>query len=341
VTAVGVVVADRSATVRTVLRRVLGGSGAIEVVGETDDGREVVELVRRTDPGCLVTDLDLVGLGGFELVEAVAQVRQIPIVALIPAIRSDSTRVAFASHGLGVIAVYPKPHQPEGWAELGRMLESSILEACGQTRIDSTVADHPDEVPVVRRGLRFVAVGSSTGGPGALFEMLRALGGSAGIGVAVVQHIAAGFERVLAEWLAAETGLDVAIARHGEHLSPCSVRFAPAGGHLRLAKDGVLHVDRSSPPVNGHKPSVDVLFRSLSDHLPGTAAAVLLSGMGSDGAEAMMTLRRGNVLTIAQDPVSCAVFGMPRVAIEMGAVTFTLAPAQIGRLLVHADGSFR
>jgi two-component system chemotaxis response regulator CheB len=288
-----------------------------------------------------VTDLDLVGLGGLELVEAVARVRQIPIFALVPAIRTDNTRIAFAAHGLGVIAVHPKPDQPDGWAELGRTLESSILETCGKTRVDSFVSDRPVEVPAVRQGLRFVAVGASTGGPGALCEMLRAFGGSAGIGVAVVQHIAAGFEKVLAEWLAAETGLDVATARDGERLSPGSVRFAVAGGHLLLARDGVLHMDRSSPAVNGHNPSVDVLFRSLADHPPGTAAAVLLSGMGADGAEGMAELRRANVLTVAQEPASCAVFGMPRVAIEMGAVTFTLAPAQIGRLLTHAGGAGR
>ncbi len=336
-TALGLVVADRSATVRTVLRRVLCGSGAIQVVGETNDGREVVEIVRRTGPDGLVTDLDLVGLGGLELIEAVARVRQIPIFALIPAIRTDNTRIAFAAHGFGVIAVHPKPDHPGGWAELGKTLESSILEACGKTRVDDSVSDLPIALPAVRRGLRFVAVGASTGGPGALCEMLRAFGGSARIGVAVVQHIAAGFETALAEWLAAETGLDVAIARDGERLSPGLVRIATAGGHLLLSRDGVLHVDRSSPAINGHNPSVDALFRSLSDHPPGTAAAVLLSGMGADGAEGMAKLRCDNFLTIAQDPASCAVFGMPRVAIEMGAVTFTLAPEQIGRLLAHAD----
>ncbi len=340
-TAIRVVVADRSATVRAVLRRLLGGSGAIQVVGETDDGRKAVELIRRTDPDGLVTDLDLEGLGGLGFVEAVAEVRRIPIFALIPAIRTDSTRVAFAAHGLGVIAVYPKPDRPDGWADLGRTLESSISEACGNVRTDDPAREESVDVPMVRRGLRFVAVGASTGGPGALCEMLRALGGSPAIGFAVVQHIAAGFENVLAEWLAAETGLDVAIAREGERLSPGSVRLAASGGHLLLARDGVLHTDRMSPAVNGHSPSVDALFRSLSDHPPGAAAAVLLSGMGADGAEGMVQLRRENVLTIAQDPASCAVFGMPRVAIEMGAVTFTLAPAQIGRLLAHADGARR
>jgi chemotaxis response regulator CheB len=192
-----------------------------------------------------------------------------------------------------------------------------------------------------RRGLRYAAIGASTGGPGALCELLRTLGSDAEIGVAVVQHIAAGFESALAEWLAVESGLDVAVARDGEILAPGRVRFAPAGGHMLLSPDGRLRLDRRSPAVSVHTPAVDLLFRSLLKHPPQTVAAIQLSGMGSDGALGMCELRRANVLTMAQDEASCAVFGMPRSAIEMGAVAVTLSPAQIGRLLAHAAGERR
>jgi len=333
------VVADRSATVRTVLRRLLGAFEKIEIVGETDDGLKLVELVRGTRPEALVMDLDLAGLGGRELIEAVAEVEKTPIFAMIPPLRTDTTRIAFAAHGLGVIAVHPKPDHPDGWADLGRALGTAIVEVCKETDVHDSGSAQPIEVPAIRRGLRFVAIGASTGGPGALCELLRALAGGAGIGIAVVQHIAAGFETVLAEWLAAESGLDVAVARDGERLAPGSVRLAPAGGHMVLRRDGSLALERNGPPVNGHSPSVETLFRSLLDHPPGTAAAVQLSGMGSDGAVGLFDLRRANFLTIAQDAASCVVFGMPRAAIEMGAATFTLTPAQIGRLLTHASGA--
>ena len=121
-------------------------------------------------------------------------------------------------------------------------------------------------------------------------------------------------------------------------MAPGKVRLAPAGGHMLLERDGTLVLDQDGAPVNGHSPSVETLFRSLLDHPPGTAAAVQLSGMGCDGAFGLYELRRANFLTIAQDAASCAVYGMPRAAIEMGGAAFTLTPAQIGRFLTHASG---
>ena len=336
---VRLVVADRSATVRSVVRRLLGGFPAIEVVGESDDGQQLLELVRRTRPDVLVMDLDLEGLGGRELIEKVAEIQRTPIFALVPPLRTDTTRIAFAAHGLGVIAVHPKPDHPDGWADLGKALGAAIVEVGQKPDLDEPGSAQSDEATAIRRGLRHVAVGASTGGPGALCELLRALGGGAAIGIAVVQHIAAGFETVLAEWLATESGLDVAVARDGDRLAPGAVRLAPAGRHLLLERDGSLVLDRDGAPVNGHSPSVETLFRSLLDHPPGTAAAVLLSGMGCDGAVGLHELRRANFLTIAQEAGSCAVYGMPRAAIEMGAATFTLTPTQIGRFLTHASGA--
>jgi chemotaxis response regulator CheB len=154
----------------------------------------------------------------------------------------------------------------------------------------------------------------------------------------VVQHIAEGFESTLTEWLAAELGMDVAVARHGEHLKIGTVRVAPSGHHLSVDRGARLRLDRHTAPVGGHRPSVEVLFRSLLGQPANRVAAVLLSGMGSDGAEAMAELRSANILTVAQDEASCAVFGMPRAAIERRAAAFALAPPQIGRLLARAGG---
>ena len=338
---VRLLVADRSATVRSVLKRVLEAFGAITVIAESGDGRNVVELVRTTAPDGLVMDLDLVGLGGRELIESVAEVRRIPIFTLVPTTRGDTTRIAFSSHHLGVVGVHPKPDLPAGWADLGRTLGQSILAVCSKT--DSGAADSATagDVAVVRRGLRYVAIGASTGGPGALCSLLQALGPNPPFGMAVVQHIAEGFESALAEWLAGESGLDVAVARDGESLSGGLVRFAPPGCHMLVSKYGRLVLDRRTPAENGHTPSVDVLFKSLLDHPPETVAAIQLSGMGNDGARGLVALRRKNVLTMAQDEASCAVFGMPRTAIESGGVAFTLEPGQIGRLLAHAAGARR
>jgi len=337
-TTVTTALADRSAAVRAVLRRLLEAAPEIRIVGEACDGAELVALVASGAPQVVVADLDLPTLAGRPLVEAIAAARRVPIFVLTPRQRVDTMRLAFATHHLGVIAAIPKPDRPEGWQELGATLIEAIRQSVAAstgTAIPAPVA----EVEAVGGGrLQVVAVGASTGGPGAIVELLRALGRGCALRLTVVQHIAPGFEAVLADWLALETGRDVAVARDGERLAPGSVRLAPAAAHLTIERGTVLRLDRATPPVNGHRPAVDLLFRSLLALPPAETAAVLLSGMGSDGAEAMAALRRARVLTIAQEQASCAVFGMPRAAIERAAAAFALTPAEAGRLLARAAG---
>jgi two-component system chemotaxis response regulator CheB len=337
-TLVTAVLADRSAAVRSVLTRLLEAAPEIRVVGEACDGAELVALVASGAPQVVVADLDLPTLAGRPLVEAIAATRRVAIFVLTPRQREDIMRLAFAAHGLGVIAAIPKPDRPEGWQELGATLIEAIRQSAAARTTTTLPAPAAAAEPATGGRLQVVGVGASTGGPGAIVELLRALGRGCRLRLAVVQHIAPGFEPVLADWLALETGLDVAVARDGEQLAAGSVRLAPAAAHLKLEGGTVLRLDRDTPPVNGHRPAVDLLFRSLLGLPSAEAAAVLLSGMGSDGAEAMAALRRARVLTIAQEQASCAVFGMPRAAIERAAAAFALTPGEAGRLLAHAAG---
>ena len=338
---VTVIVADRSLAVRSVLRRLLEQTPGIEVVADSDDGREVVRLIAEKTPAALILDLDLPSLSGRALIQRIAAGARIPIFVLTPKRSHENTRTAMSLHNLGVVAVFPKPESPSEWNALGRNLGDEVQHVGSDSGDGKAELPEPDDTPVISRDLRYVGVGASTGGPGAVYELLAALGRRTKLGVAVVQHIAEGFEGALAEWLAAELGMDVAIARHGERLSSGKVRIAPPGHHMLVDRGGALRLDQLAAPVGGHRPAVDVLFRSLCDQPPGRVAAVLLSGMGSDGAEAMAELRDGNVLTIAQNEASCAVFGMPRAAIDRRAATFALAPPQIGRLLARAGGAPR
>jgi two-component system chemotaxis response regulator CheB len=338
---VTVLVADRSLSVRAVIRRLLEEAPGIEVVADTDDGREVVRLAAEKTPAAIVLDLDLPSLGGRALVTRISSRARIPIFVLTPQRSKENTRTAMSLHNVGVVAVFPKPEAPSEWIALGRTLREAVQLVGSASRESTGGSPEPDDTPVIRRDLRYVAIGASTGGPGAVYELLAALGRRARVGVAVVQHIAPGFEAALADWLSTELGMDVAIAKHGERLSTGKVRIAPAGSHMSIDRQGGIHLDQITAPVGGHRPAVDVLFRSLLDLPAGRVAAVLLSGMGSDGAEAMAELRNTNVLTVAQDEASCAVFGMPRAAIDRRAVSFALAPPQIGRLLARAGGAKR
>jgi two-component system chemotaxis response regulator CheB len=336
---VTVILADRSPSVRAVLRRLLERVPEIEVVAESGDGNEIVHLAAAKAPVAIILDLDLPSLGGRALVQRITAMGRIAIFVLTPRRSRENTRTAMSLQKLGVVAVFPKPESPAEWNDLGQTLGEAVRQVGSAAGEEDETSFEPDDARVVRNELRYVAVGASTGGPGAIYELLRALGRNTKVGVAVVQHIAEGFEGALAEWLAAELGMDVAVARHGERLSSGKVRIAPPGHHLLVDRRGALRLDQLAAPVEGHRPAVEVLFRSLLDQPSGRVAAVLLSGMGSDGAEAMATLRNANALTIVQNKASCAVYGMPRAAIDRRAAAFALEPPQIGRLLARAVGA--
>lgn len=336
-----VLVADRSLSVRAVLRRLLEETPGIEVIADVEDGREAARLAVEKELAAVVLDLDLPSLSGRALVERLTARSRVPIFVLTPRRNMAGARTAMGLSNLGVAAVFHKPETPEEWKSLGRILSEALQQVRPRMLESGDASGEDDDTPVISRELRYVAIGASTGGPGAVFDLLAAVGRRPKLGFAVVQHIAEGFESAFTDWLAAELGIDVAVARHGEHLKIGTVRIAPGDHHLSVDHGGRLRLDRRAAPVGGHRPSVEVLFRSLLGQPANRVAAVLLSGMGSDGAGAMAELRGANVLTVAQDESSCAVFGMPRAAIERRAAAVTLAPPQIGRLLVRAGGGAR
>ncbi|HEV3073546.1 MAG TPA: chemotaxis protein CheB, partial [Thermoanaerobaculia bacterium] len=185
-------------------------------------------------------------------------------------------------------------------------------------------------------GLRWVAIGASTGGPAAIRELLEEVPPEPPVSFLIVQHIAAGFEAAMAEWLNKELPLDVRLARDAESPRRGAVRLAPAGAHLRLEAGGVLRLDAETPARRGHRPSVDDLFRSCAESFPSQSAGVLLTGMGADGVEGLAALRGAGALTLAQDEASSVVYGMPRVALERGAAERALPPRDLARALAQA-----
>jgi two-component system chemotaxis response regulator CheB len=327
--------------VRAVLRRLLEEEQRIEVIADVEDGREAVRLAAEKRPLAVILDLELQSLGGRALVERITDGAGVPIFVLVPKQDSANARLAMRLCNHGVATVFPKPQTVNEWKALGRTLRDTLLQiGTGVDEAKRTPSEAQDP-PIVGRDLRYVAIGASTGGPGAIYDLLKATGPRPRLGIAVVQHIADGFERTFSDWLTAELRMDIAVARHGETLGIGMVRIAPPDHHLTIDQSGRLRLDQQAPPVHGHRPSVEILFRSLLEQSANRIAAVLLSGMGSDGARAMSELRDANVLTVVQDEASCAVFGMPRAAIERRAAAFALAPPQIGRLLVRAQGPGR
>jgi two-component system chemotaxis response regulator CheB len=325
-----VLIAERSPAVRAVLRRMIEADPSLRVVGEADCASDASELLRREQPEAVVMDVDLPGLGQTADDDRAFGHDGPPIVVVTSCRDPARSNAAFRAFRRRVVGVFAKPTAPARWEAFGDTLRETLCQIARDRGDTPAPIAH---LPAQRRAVRWIAIGASTGGPAALAELLQTLGRPTSASIVVVQHIAAGFEVALAQWLAADSGLDVRVAADGERLSAGVVRLAPAGAHLTVDPTGMARLDHQAPPCNGHRPSVDVLFRSLLAVDPHHVVAVLLSGMGSDGVAAMDELRKADAFTLVQDEHSCAVWGMPRAARDRGAARLALPPAGIAGVL--------
>ncbi len=213
-----------------------------------------------------------------------------------------------------------------------RPAPAPLVQALQPSRLTAPPAAGPAS-PAASRATRAIGVAASTGGPPALAKVLGALPASLPAAVLVVQHIATGFEKGLVHWLGQQTALVVKLAEHGEPLRNGTVYLAPEGRHL-TALVGTAFLDEA-PPVRGFRPSGSALFQSLAREYGPSAVGVILTGMGDDGADGLKAVRDRGGTTIAQGPLSCVVYGMPREAVERGAAAETLELDQIAPALLR------
>ncbi|HEX7182136.1 MAG TPA: chemotaxis-specific protein-glutamate methyltransferase CheB [Thermoanaerobaculia bacterium] len=335
-----VVLVDDSQSVRAVLKRFFSRTPDIQVVGEAEDGAQALQAVLDFQPQIVVMDLQMPIMDGYSAIEQIMAIRPTPIVVLSSRATRNQMQTAFEAMRRGAVEVLPKPEDTPSWQLLADSLPETvraISEAQTQRPKRRRRTTEP-EAPVaasLAQELRWVAIGASTGGPAAIRELLVELPADAPAGFAIVQHIASGFELGFADWLNKELPFDVRLARDGEILKKGTVRLAPGGSHLRLETDGVLRLDTGSPARRGHRPSVDDLFFSCAESCPREVAGVLMTGMGADGVEGLLALRKAGGLTLAQDEASSIIFGMPRVALERGAADVALSPKNLARTLAR------
>lgn len=335
---VRVLVVDDSATVRAVLRRILVRTPDIVVAGEAADGASAVDQVLALHPDVVLMDVEMPVLDGFAATERIMAVRPTPIVVVSSRANRAELHTAFEAVRRGAVEVLAKPEEPSGWDHLSEALPRTIRSVAGARARDAALpaaSTGPLASPELRRGLRYVAIGASTGGPQAVHELLSSLPPEPPAAILVVQHIASGFEEGFADWLARDLRRDVKLAADGEPASPGTVRISPSGVHLRLDGGGTLRLDAATPARGGHRPSADELFLSCAASSPRQAVGVLLSGMGRDGAEGLAALRRAGGLTMVQDEASSVVFGMPKAALDLEAATIARPPRQLGLLLAR------
>ena len=348
--AIKVYVVDDSAVVRQVLMHLLTGDPEIELMGSAPNPLIAAPAIRKARPDVLLLDIEMPGMDGLTFLRQLMAESPIPTV-ICSTLTSAGSQMALEALSAGAVAVVAKPR-----LGLKQFLEDSrrelvrTLKAAARSRPRAGLASPataPSQMATPRppiAGLHALAVnkpvviGSSTGGTQALELVLTSLPGDAP-GIAITQHMPEKFTAMYAQRLDGLCAMNVREARDGDRLERGVVLIAPGGRHLQLRKAGGQYfaVVVDGPPVNRHKPSVDVLFRSAADCAGRDALAITLTGMGDDGARAMKTLHDLGARTIAQDESTCVVFGMPKEAIALGAVDEVLPIGQVARAILAFD----
>lgn len=332
-----VVVVEDSPTASALLLAVLAEDPLIEVVGTARDGIEAVELTLQLRPDLVTMDVHMPRLDGLSATREIMRLVPTPILIVTASARDDEVTKSFSALESGALAVVDKPVDPghvafeAQVAHLREMIHSMASVKVVRDRRHVAPA-LPTPAPSTRSApVRLVAIAASTGGPPALLQVLRGIPRGLPAPLLIVQHIATGFVAGFASWLAQASGHPVEVAQTGRTAEPGVVFVAPDGAHLEITPDGRLRL-ASSAPVRGHRPSAERLFLSVAQSgIP--AAAVILTGMGSDGSGALPALRSAGARILAQDEESSVVFGMPRAAAETGLVDEILPLWRIGSRL--------
>ena len=348
---INVLVVEDSRVVRDYLVYVLKTDPDIRVIGFADSGEAALEFLVERLPDVILMDIHLPGIDGFETTRRIMSSNPVPIVVCTASTHYSEMHTVMRALEAGALAAVKKPRglsDPDADAEsaaiiniLKLMSEVKVVRRWNRapaaaTLVASAVAE-PAPHDAVGHDAAVVAIGASTGGPTAVLQILSGLSTAFPTPILVVQHIAAGFTAGFAEWLAAASGLPVHVAHGGETPLPGHVYVAPDDHHLRVALRGELETTRAAP-LNGLRPSVGVLFRSVAERFGRRAIGVLLTGMGTDGAEELKLIRDRGGVTIAQDQASSVVHGMPGEAIRLGAAMYVLAPESIGAWLCGLRG---
>jgi two-component system chemotaxis response regulator CheB len=359
---IGVLVTEDSLTVRKYLVQVLQSDPQLEVLAEAEDGAQAIALCRELRPDVVTMDMMLPGVNGLAATEYIMAHFPTPILIVSSSTNRGELFRTYDALAAGAVDVLDKPDGgdlDQQWE--GRLLDSVklvsrirvITHPRARLRALSGAVPILDEAGAADRtraaegGRRCpcqaVALGASTGGPGALVEVVRALPAHFELPILLVLHIGEMFGSAFADWLEEQTGRPVTYAVDGEPLGDVAgrVAMAPPGSHL-LLREGRLRLNRE-PPRHSCRPSIDVLFESLAREMGPAAAGCLLTGMGKDGAQGLLAIRRAGGPTIAQSEATCVIYGMPREAVALGAAERVLGLPDIGPALaeLHRPADYR
>jgi two-component system chemotaxis response regulator CheB len=343
-----VLIVDDSATVRQVMSAVLNNAPGIEVIGTAADPLFAMEKMNREWPDVLLMDVEMPRMDGITFLKRLMAERPTPVV-ICSSLTETGTATAMQALSSGAVSIVTKPRVglKQFLQEAGNEIVAAIRAAAlaNMRKMAPPAAPPPprlgmDAIPagpvmaMAETTDKVVAIGASTGGTQALEAVLVALPRVCP-GIVIVQHMPEKFTAAFAARLDGLCQIEVREARNGDRVLPGRALIAPGGRHMQLKRSGAqYHVDViDGPPVNRHRPSVDVLFRSAARCAGGNALGVIMTGMGDDGARGMKEMYDAGAATLAQDEASCVVYGMPKEAVKLGgvgrSVPLQAIPAQI------------
>ncbi len=326
-----VLIVDDSALIRSVMKEIINSQSDMEVVGVAPDPLVARDLIKQTNPDVLTLDVEMPKMDGLDFLEKLMRLRPMPVV-MVSTLTERGSEITMRALELGAIDFVTKPKVSieSGMLEYTALITEKIRIAARvrvkastpRASVPGATAEGP--LPLLRNPLtsseKLIIIGASTGGTEAIKEFLMQMPSDCP-GILITQHMPEGFTRSFAKRLDNLCKISVSEAAGGERILPGHAYIAPGHSHLLLTRSGANYMTQldSGPPVNRHRPSVDVLFRSAAVGAGKNAVGVILTGMGKDGAQGMLEMKHAGAYNVAQDEASCVVFGMPREAIAVGA----------------------
>jgi two-component system chemotaxis response regulator CheB len=357
---INVLVVDDSAVVRQVLTGILDATPGIHVIHAVADPLLAIERMKLQWPDVIVLDVEMPRMDGITFLKKIMQEKPTPVV-ICSTLTEKGAQTTMAAMAAGAVAIITKPK-----LGLKQFLQESADELIGAVRsaaqanvrrlhpgaaaplapvvkhtADVILSSASESRPMLQTTERVVAIGTSTGGTQALEEVLTALP-RVTPGIIIVQHMPEKFTAAFAARLDGLCQIAVMEARHNDRVIQGRALIAPGGKHMLLRRDGAQYYVEviDGPLVNRHRPSVDVLFRSVAKCAGANALGIIMTGMGDDGAAGLLEMRKAGARTVGQDEESCVVYGMPKEAVKRGAVEKTVTLKAIDKEILAQLSSF-
>ena len=348
-----VMIVDDSAVVRQVVAQALAADPGIEVIGTAADPLFALEKMRRAWPDVLIVDIEMPRMDGISFLRKIMGERPTPVV-ICSSLAESGSKAWLEALAAGAVGIITKPKvglknfledasndivqavRGAARANIQALRASTVRLPAPPPRAEAQAPGSAEAHAALQRTTdQVIAIGTSTGGTQALEAILTQLPATT-LGIVIVQHMPAMFTAMFAERLNSLCQIEVREAQNGDRVIPGRALIAPGGRHMSLRRNGAQYVVEVSdgPVVNRHKPSVDVLFRSVARIAGSNALGIILTGMGDDGARGLKDMHNAGAVTIAQDEASCVVFGMPKEAIKLGAVDHVRPLAQVPAAII-------